>query len=62
MLDIVAKNGKQKRMKENGINKAKIDPRKSVLSFCLYNNSGLWHFNVCDLNKTVLICINRFYM
>ena len=42
MLDIVAKNGKQKRMKENGRNKTKIDPRKYVLSFCTYNNTGLF--------------------
>ena len=62
MLDIVAKNGKQKRMKENGRNKVKIDPRKNVLSFCLYNNTGLLHFNVCDLNKLIVIYMNRLYM
>ena len=61
MLNVVAKNRKQKRMKENDRNRAKIDPRKSMLSFCPYNNTGLLHFN-CDLNKTVLICMNRFYM
>ena len=62
MLDIVAKNGKQKRMKENGRNKTKIDPRKKLLSFWLYNNTGLLHFNVCDSNKMVVIYINRLYM
>ena len=62
MLDIVAKNGKQKRVKENGINKTKIDPRKKLLSFWLYNNTGILHFKVCDSNKTVLIYVNRFYM
>ena len=62
MLNVVAKNGRQKRMKENDRNRAKIDPRKKLLSFWLYNNTGLLHFKVCDSNKTVLIYMNRFYM
>ena len=62
MLEIVAKNGKQKRTKANGINKTKIDPRKNVLSFWLYNNTGLLHFKVCNLNKMVVTYMNRFYI
>ena len=62
MLDVIAKNRKQKRMKENDRNRTKIDPRKKVLSFCPYNDTGLLHFNVCDLNKMIVIFMNRLYM
>ena len=62
MLDVVAKNGRQKRMKENDRNRVKIDPRKKVLSFWLYNNTGLLHFKVYDSNKMFAIYMNHLYM